>query len=87
MLHGGSGSGKLLQCQTVVLESRSRKQPLLGSGVTITAHSDDSATGILLPSGAKAGNVTTTGNHVISNAVTNENLVLTIKRFRYYSIE
>ena len=70
---GGSGSG-LLQ-----LDSGSGIQLLrattMGSGVGINAHADDSATGVLLPDGAKAANVTITGNSV-KNDVTNENLVL-----------
>jgi hypothetical protein len=70
---GGSGSGLLQLDGGAGIQIQ--KTTAMGSGVTITAHSDDSATGILLPSGAKAGNVTITGNHV-KNAVTNENLVL-----------
>lgn len=70
---GGSGSG-LLQ-----LDSGSGIQLLrattMGSGVGISAHADDSATGVLLPDGAKAANVTIIGNSV-KNDVTNENLVL-----------
>ena len=70
---GGSGSG-LLQ-----LDAGSGIQLLrattMGSGVGINAHADDSATGVLLPDGAKAANVTITGNSV-KNDVTNENLVL-----------
>jgi hypothetical protein len=69
----GSGSG-LLQ-----LDGGAGIQVLrtteMGSGVTLTAHADDSATGVLLSDGAKAGNVTIIGNSV-KNAVTNENLVL-----------
>lgn len=70
---GGSGSG-ILQ-----LDAGSGIQLLrattMGSGVGINAHADDSGTGVLLPDGAKAANVTITGNSV-KNDVTNENLVL-----------
>jgi len=70
---GGSGSG-ILQ-----LDGGSGIQLLrattMGSGVGINAHADDSATGVLLPDGAKAANVTIVGNSV-KNDVTNENLVL-----------
>jgi len=70
---GGSGSG-ILQ-----LDGGSGIQMLrattMGSGVGINAHADDSATGVLLPDGAKAANVTIVGNSV-KNDVTNENLVL-----------
>lgn len=69
----GSGSG-LLQLDGGAGISI-LKTTELGSGVTLTAHSDQDATGILLPDGAKAGNVTITGN-LISNAVTDQNLVL-----------
>jgi len=72
-VQGGSGSG-LLQ-----LTAGSGLQVLrtteMGSGITLTAHADDSATGVLLPDGSKSGNVTVIGNSV-KNAVTNENLVL-----------
>lgn len=70
---GGSGTG-LLQ-----LDAGSgiqlQRATTMGSGVGISAHADDSATGVLLPDGAKAANVTITGNSV-KNDVTNENLVL-----------
>jgi hypothetical protein len=72
-VNGGSGSGKLQMSAGAGIEIN--KTTALGSGVPITCHSDDNATGILLPNGSKSGNVTTTGN-LISNAVSNENLVL-----------
>jgi len=72
-VNGGSGSGLLQMSAGAGIQIL--KTAELGSGVTLTAHSDQNATGILLPDGSKSGNVTTTGN-LISNGVTDQNLVL-----------
>lgn len=72
-VNGGSGSGKLQLSAGSGIELN--RATTMGSGVSISAHADDSATGVLLPSGSKSGNVTVVGNSV-KNDVTNENLVL-----------
>jgi hypothetical protein len=72
-VNGGSGSGKLQLSAGAGIEIN--RVTTMGSGVSISAHADNSATGILLPSGSKSGNVTVIGNSV-KNDVTNENLVL-----------